>query len=243
MKVGWASARQYDPPQGGAELADLSMIARAPEGVEIEMITPGFNAHKVMAEYERIVVSSLRGFSGPELGVLALKHSAVWVHDMEFTGHWLYSKAKPLICLTPTHRQTEQNMATLKNSNIVVNPGWFDTSNIGPGDKVDYALWAHRDIWHKGLDRAKEWAQTQGVELVIMTHAPHEGVLGAMAHAKWFVLLSNIFDPGPRSVMEAYISECELVVDNVGVFDSVSPDQLRQIINTADKEFWTEVLS
>jgi hypothetical protein len=63
-----------------------------------------------------------------------------------------------------------------------------------------------------------------------------------MSRAKYFILLSDVFDPGPRAVMEAQLSGCELILDNVGYFD-MGKAELRQEIDTAADRFWEVVLS
>jgi hypothetical protein len=108
--------------------------------------------------------------------------------------------------------------------------------------KQKYALWAHRPEPHKGLDRAVEWAEQNHVDLEVVVGRPQEYVRHMMQLASHFVLLSHIFDPGPRSVMEAQLCGCELVVDNVGYWDE-PPEQLRERIDKADQAFWSLVLS
>jgi glycosyltransferase involved in cell wall biosynthesis len=238
MNIAWVSARDYERMEGGAEQADKNMMGYCPS--DLKIFTPGFDPHELLT-YDKVIVSTLRGLTAQELGVLALMRPAVWVHDMEHSGHWLYNKARPFIALTPTHLEREKRVADLQQ--YVVNPGIFDTAGLEPGEKkADMALFAHRNIWHKGLDRAQVWAKENNKSLYVLQDVYRSEIIDAMKLSKYFVLLSHIFDPGPWSVMEAQLCGCELVIDNVGHFTE-PPDELRARINNAAQVFWEDVLS
>jgi hypothetical protein len=166
-----------------------------------------------------------------------------WVHDTQFAGHWFYEACSKLIMLTPQHCEYEISKNTkLADVEMVINPGMMDTNNLWPMVKQDFALWAHRPTPHKGLDLAAEWAEEKGVMLEVMVARPHEEVIRRMRSARWFVLLSHIFDPGPRAIMEAQPCGCEIIVnENVGWFDE-SPHELSTRLQNADKAFWATVL-
>lgn len=237
MKIAWlAPERDFQNP-GGAEQADADMLSVRPEGVEVDMMLAWPETD--LSEYDRVVVSSLRGLTAQQVGQLAFLSPVIWAHDMEFAGHWLYAKANPLITLTPTHREFEMS-ANSRLKNVKVNPGYMDLSQIPlPSVTRANALWAHRLVDHKGLDRAQQWSAEKHIPLDVMVGQPRHNVLAAMGSHQYFVLLSKIFDPGPRAVMEAQLMGCELVLDNVGYFED--PLQLREEIATAGEAFWEVV--
>lgn len=244
MRIAWISNRDYDNP-GGAEAADMDMIRHAPITDEaVRIVRPEDPYFYDLGDFDRIVVSTLRGLTAQQIGFLATLKPVIWVHDMEFTGHWIYQKARALITLTPPHRDLElENRPTLDSSKVHVNPGWFDTSMIQEFDKVpDSALWAHRIIWHKGLDLAQAWATQNDKFLSVLIGRPRQEVLRAMASSEYFVLLSHIFDPGPRAVIEAQLSGCKVVLDNVGFFQESQEDLFKIVDNAADS-FWGVVVS
>jgi glycosyltransferase involved in cell wall biosynthesis len=74
------------------------------------------------------------------------------------------------------------------------------------------------------------------MELEILMDRPREEVIAAMRRTMYFVLLSKIQDPGPFAVMEAQLCGCYLVLDNVGSWPDA--DELREVLNNADKDFW-----
>jgi hypothetical protein len=77
---------------------------------------------------------------------------------------------------------------------------------------------------------------------MVMSDYPRGQVLEEMARARWFLLLSTIYDAGPRAVIEAQILGCEVVLENVGHFDE-PPDVLAERIRNADRDFWGAVLA
>lgn len=239
MNIAWISARDYDRMEGGAEIADLNMMKQCPESITV--IQPGFDARELLESYDRVVISTLRGLSAQELGILALTKPAVWAHDMEFEGHWIYTKARPFIALTPDHLEREK--AAVDLTQYVVNPGTFDTTGLEPAkEKADFAVFAARNIWHKGLDRAKAWANEKGVSLYELQDVPRDQIIDAMKLGRYFVLLSHIFDPGPWTVIEAQLCGCEMILDNVGHFREPR-EELKARINNSGQFFWEDVLS
>lgn len=242
MNVAWVTHRDIFNRAGGAEAADDDMIQKRPPGVNVCVVWPGGVSYD-LEEFDRIVVAGVYGLSEHEVQILSKLDPIVWAHDTQFAGFWLYGEAKTFIALTPGHLDYEIDAhVRLKREKSVVNPGWFDTSHMLPvATKMKYALWAHRPEWHKGLHKAHKWADQMNVPLKVMIDKPHEDVLTAMKQAVYFVLLSDVYDAGPRAVMEAQLCECELVLENVGWFDE-DPDTLRERIEQSYHEFWKVVL-
>ena len=235
MRIAWVTHRPFND-FGGAERADKQMLERRPEDVQVTVIRPG-GVDEDLADFDRIVVAGMYGYSTGELHILARLKPIVWAHDMFFTGHWLYDEASHFIALNQIHLEWEKEKSLFKRTELHLNPGWMDTTDLEPGDQiVDSALWAHRAIDHKGADLAMEWAQDKGIRLTMLSDSPREVVIETMKQSRYFILLSKIRDPGPFSVMEAQLCGCELVLDNVGYW----PDgyELRERLNTADKDFW-----
>ena len=236
MRIAWVTHRAFDD-FGGAERADKQMLQRRPDDVQVTIIRPG-GVDEDLADYDRVVVAGMYGYSSGELHILARLKPIVWAHDMQFTGHWFYDEAEHFIALNQMHLSWEQEKTLFKRTELHINPGWMDTTDLHPFDPKwsGTALWAHRNIDHKGLDLAVEWAEAKGVELTILMDSPREAVIQAMKHSQYFVLLSKIKDPGPFAVMEAQLCGCELIVDNVGYW--LDTDELRQRLDNADKDFW-----
>jgi glycosyltransferase involved in cell wall biosynthesis len=236
LRIAWVTHRPFDD-FGGAERADRQMLERRPDGVDVMLIRPG-GVDEDLADFDRIVVAGIYGFSTGELHILARLRPIVWAHDMQFTGHWLYDEASHFIALNQIHLDWEKEKNLFKRTQLHLNPGWMDTTELYGEDRrvPNTALWAHRDIDHKGLDLAIAWANENDKELFTYTGRSHDEVLETMKRVQYFILLSKIRDPGPFSVMEAQLCGCELVLDNVGYWPDV--DELREKLNDADKQFW-----
>ena len=235
MRVAWVTHRPFDD-FGGAERADRMMLLRRPEDVQVTVVRPG-GVDEDLGEFDRVVVAGVYGFSSGELRILARLKPIVWAHDMQFTGHWLYDEAEHFIALNAVHLEWEKEKSLFKRTKLHINPGWMDTAELFPGEKVELtALWAHRNIDHKGLDLAMKWADEGPMELEILIDRPREEVITAMRRAMYFVLLSKIQDPGPFAVMEAQLCGCKLILDSVGSWPDA--DELREVLNNSDKDFW-----
>jgi hypothetical protein len=243
MKLAWLTHREWGRT-GGAEICDYDMAMRRPDGVEPTIMFPG-GVDEDLYDFDKVLVTGFYGFSARELNLVQdVGHkTAMWLHDSQMQGHWLYEVVKDLIFVTPMHEAHDLKGVHIRGATHV-NPGWMDIEEIYAlgGPRKD-ALWAHRPVGHKGLDLAVEWALAKGVQLDVLVGRPREEILEAMAAHKYFVLLSHIFDSGPRAVMEAQLLGCEIVInDEVGWFNE-SPEELAARLQRADKEFWEVVLS
>lgn len=223
------------------------MIDAAPEGVEVQVVHPS-NIGAGAELFQLIIVTGFNGLDAEANRRLAFHPNVVvWAHDMESTGHGLYQAARKLILLTPTHLNWEfEANPGLRNQQISLNPGKFDTSLAYPEKKENFALWAHRGEAHKGLDLAQQWANEAGVPLEVHTNTPWKQHMERKRKAKYFVLLSHIRDPGPLAVMEAQLCDCSLIInDKVGIFPvtALSRELFRENVDRADEIFWEDVLS
>lgn len=255
MKVVWASDRSWNGT-GGAERADRSMLSRRPEDCDVTIVVPGFSEDEKGMEdlltADRVIVSGILRFPRHEVAMLAAKQPVVWAHDVDTVGHPIHDLASDLILLTPLHQAFE--MAGLyqhpawSRPNIHLCPGWFDTTawdspvfEMPAEERGATALFAHRASWSKNLAGATAWAEKNDVKLRVMMGRAHEDVLAAMAESRYFVLLSHIVDPGPWSVMEAQLSGCELIVNELVGFYDFPRDVLRYNIDRQDQVFWSIV--
>ena len=235
LTVAWMThARLFTgSPAGGAEMADEDMIRDAP--VKVGVVGPD----DPIDSYDRVVVAGAQHI--PVERIPQLTDAVVWAHGSQAAfGHMLplYEQARAFIALTPRHLAWEQAWIHRRDG-WHLNPGTLSTAGLDPARTKDIpALWAHRDVPHKGLQAAEEWAARHGVPLTVATGRPRSEVLDLMSRAERFVLLSSIPDGGPRAVIEAQLAGCELVVnDNVGYWDEPADDLRRRIDRAAD-DFW-----
>lgn len=249
MNVAWITHRRDWDSLGGAEMCDRLMAVRRPSGIKLTVMFPG-GVDQDLWDFDHVIVSGFYGFSARELNIIQdVGHkTTMWVHDSQMLGHWLYTVVKNLIFVTPMHRDHDlKPLIGFENPNVYINPGWMDIEELmaSEQDFMDRknALWAARPAGHKGLDLAVDWAKEHDVRLDVLVGRPRSEVLQAMSRHQYFVLLSHIFDSGPRAVIEAQLLGCELVLnDNVGWFDE-PPVDLAARLQRADLEFWEVVTS
>jgi len=238
VRIAWVTHRNFDD-SGGSEIADKLMVSRRPTGIEITHIRPGGVAEDI-AEFDRVVVTGLYGYSNHELNLIAACEPVIWSHDLQFVGHWLYERASIFLALNQMHLEWEMEKANLKRIRCELNPGWMDTSFVEQLSDTprtpQTVLWAHRDIWHKGLEAAKTYCEEHDLILSVLIGEPRDLALQLMAGHQYFILLSQIRDAGPLSVMEAQMLGCELILENVGYWPDA--EQLRFVVDNADKRFW-----
>lgn len=246
MRVAWVSDRDILDGQGGAEAADRDMLDARPDDVTIELVGPGgITVDGYLDDFDAIVVTGFYYFASHELNELARHDYSLWAHDVQMSGHWLYEKAQVVTCLTTDHRDYEINKnPLLKSQNVDLNPGTLaNMDECYPVDKEEFAFWAHRNVQHKGEDLAHLWAQSHKVNLEVWYDRPRIEVIARMRQARYFILLSHIFDPGPRSVMEAQLCECALVVNSQVGYWALPPEELRILLKMSPINFWERALN
>lgn len=228
--IAWLTHYDLVNGYGGAEGMDRDMISQAPEDVEVFNTVP-----ENIRDYQHVVLTGALRLKGIEhmQGV----EYVYWPHDAQDHDPRWYSDARAVVWTTPAHQQWGSNW-TVKRS--VLNPSWFDTNLFGPETKTHDLLWAARDVEHKGLAEARQWAEEQGATLTVLSGVPREEVAAAMSVHKRFILLSQqkVFDIAPRAVMEAQLSGCEIIVNDLVGYWNESPDVLRDRIDRAADEFW-----
>jgi hypothetical protein len=252
VRVVWASDRTW-ALQGGAEFADKAMISRKPADVDVYMLAPGFadvgNSVEALLQADRVVVTGVHRFSEREIGIIAMKRPVVWAHDVDTLGHPLHGLASDLICGSPLHQTIEEaglhRSGAWAGPRVHLCPGWFDTSlwddpvyDVPAEKREKRALWAHRPVWSKNLLGAQAWCQERKIPLHVMMARPREEVLAKMAEVRYFVLLSHIVDPAPWAVIEAQLSGCEVIVNELVGWYGMPREDLRTAIDHQDAVFW-----
>jgi hypothetical protein len=247
MKIAWVCHRDILEGKGGAEESDFEMLRYCrPDDLDITQIKPG--GVGTLEEFEKVIVTGWYGYSARELNAIARRKPVLWAHDAQMSGHWLYEEASTIICLTPQHMEYElEKNPALPPERFTLNCGWMNAARIqgfaSETREGRAALWAHRPVPHKGLDLALEWAQENDVRLDVLVGRPQDEVLRSMATHEWFVLMSYIFDPGPRSVIEAQLLGCKLAVnDNVGGYFDYDDDKLAKMLMSNGQSFWEVAL-
>lgn len=240
MKVAWVCHHDLTF-RGGAEMTDVDMISRAPDGVEVDVVHPRDYAR--LASCDRVVVSRLEEASAQACDFIAGTSPVFFSH-----GDVLPRTApvkKVVLASRPFIAQTPLSLAHIRQwvgaeVGVTMVP-YMDMAGIRIRRKENFALWPHRNVEHKGLDLAQRWAAEKGVELRVMSGRPRAEVLDVMSRAKMVVLISRILDGCPRSIREAQLSGCQIWVnDLVGVW-RIPRAELRRRTLEAPETFWRYV--
>lgn len=253
MLVAWISHQWADPEPkrrghgllsgrhaGGAEMTSEEMRDQRPEDVDLLLLDsrqdlgPARHADVVVvAATELIPVEAYPFLAGLRPLLWLRSPQAPVARDLvESAGRVLWA----------SHEMARSHGWRLDDYEVCSAP--LDPTEVPRGvPKEPWALWAARDIWHKGRDAAREWAEGAGVELRELTDVPRPTVLEAMGRARWFVHLPVGFvDPCPRTVIEAEIAGCELVLnERVGRVPVRGADAVAEYVAGSAGRFWSWV--
>lgn len=257
MKIGWYThhtERDAKTPEnaatglfggvfaGGAEMSDYEYRKAAPEGFEIEIVTP--DNFQNPADFDSVVVTGTDAFEDWQLLALSSHEPFVFVHHLQTPRQnlkELIDNSRMFVTHTPAHMARELAWTKPKRTGQVLS--YFDTSEIKPdGNKWPNAVWAGRPHPLKGMLQAQFWAAQNNLELLIYTDSPREEVLIAMETSKWFVHLPLAFESECRAVMEAVLAGCSIHTnENVGITSVQEwddPEVLKNMIDKAGETFW-----
>ena len=250
MRVAWIShqfARADDAPKrlgllpgrfaGGAEMSTEEMISQAPEGVEVVRFgLPGDVPD--LSGFDRVVVGATERVTTELADRLLPLRPVYWVRSTQPPWLGKYFDAARLL-VWPSHGCAAWH--PWSQTPYEVCPAPMDVSAI-PRDvpKEDFALWAGRDIAHKGREVARKYCAERGWRLVEVTDAPRSTVLQHMGRARWFVHLpQGVFDPCPRTLIEAEIAGCEIVTNDLaGRVPVQGADAVAEFVTGAAGRFW-----
>lgn len=195
--------------EGGAEFIQHEMRLRAPVGVEVVPCGPG-DVDRAL-DCDRIVVAGFERLSADAVARLGTWVDVMWLMSPPMSHvHPLMRSCRTLLWASDGMRE---HFGWDRGEAL---SGSWDTSLVPePAAKEDAAVWAARDVWHKGRDNARRWAAEHGVPLWEFSGAPRSEVLDAMSRARWFVHLPHEpFDSCPTTVIEAELAGCETVVND-----------------------------
>jgi glycosyltransferase involved in cell wall biosynthesis len=221
---------------GGAEMSTEELLAQAPDDFEVTVFRPEFGMPDA-GQFDRVVVGATERLSDDDMAYLASCKPVVWVRSPQTrNAARLLSAASVLVMPSPEmvawHEWVGRDM--------LVCPAPMDTSLIPRGvQKEKFALWAGRDHPLKGKWDAVAWAMEADLKIVTLTNQPREVVLEHMGRASVFVHLPHNHDPCPRTVIEAEIAGCEIVVnENVGRVPVRGADEVAEYVEGAAGRFW-----
>jgi hypothetical protein len=229
---------------GGAEMTDVALLTDAP--TEYTIVTP--DNWKQALEFDKIVITGTDLLSPFAMTQLARRKPIVAVHHLQTRTEerqQLLSSASTLICHTPRHLELELEWTSPKQSTWIISP--HDAAQFTAKPKENFALWAARMHPQKGPVEAQAWAEQEGIPLVMMHDKSRADVLETMSRASHFVFLPTGFDAEPRTIIEAVLSGCNVVTNDLAGISSIpnwrDPQVLTELVTNSKELFWQTVLN
>lgn len=227
---------------GGAEMSDYEYQKHAPTGFEITIVTP--EQFQNPADFDSVVVTGTDRFEDWQLLALSDHDPFVFVHHLQTQRESLrelINCSRMFVTHTPSHMARELQWTQPKRTGQVLS--CFDTSVIRPAEeRRDVAVWAARNHPLKGLNQARIWSANTEIDLEVYTDSPRDEVLKAMSDARFFVHLPIAFESECRAVMEAVLSGCMVITNDLVGITSVQdwdePEVLKNMIDKAGETFW-----
>ena len=221
---------------GGAEMSTEELLAQAPDDFDVTVFRPESGMPDA-EQFDRVIVGATERLSDDDMAYLASWQPVVWVRSPQTRkAARLLSQASVLVMPSPEMVVWHEWV----NREILVCPAPMDTSVIAGGvEKEQFALWAGGDHPLKGKWDAVAWAMDSDLKIVTLTNQPREVVLEHMGRASVFVHLPHNHDPCPRTVIEAEIAGCDIVVnENVGRVPVRGADAVAEYVEGAAERFW-----
>lgn len=247
MKVAWLThhiPRVEDRPSallsgkyaGGAERNNDYMVQAAPSHVQVDWVDANEWEQALDPRYDRLVITGTDKLTEPAMDVLASRTHVVWVQHAQHrtpAKARLFRGTRRFLTMSRLHMAWEQEW-TGRADAFIHSP--VPPTQVVPGSKEPFALFAGRAHPAKGKIQARIWSRAHGVPLVELENAPHETVLEHMARATYFVHLPKERDACPLVVIEATLAGCQIVTNsNVG---RLEPGDPAQVLSEQPPKFW-----
>lgn len=253
MRVGWLT---YHPAiRGGAELDAAELLRLKPNWAEVVECRPGEEAevdvwavHQCGASWNRHIIPPL------ESAPIVKRVCDLWSEGDNTLRAWLLSHSARLLFLTPLHRKAFRWYvdAPVAYSPPVVNLEPFEQAAAQANGRKGI-MWLGRLYPGKGLEQARHYAATQGVEVDVYGYGGLVGdvtpplrykgdvhpaeVPALMARYETFLFLPDAVEPGARTVIEAHTAGCKLVVNgNVGALHYLQHEP--EMVQEAASRYW-----
>ena len=266
LRIAWIS--DYETG-GGAERTNLSAIEASPFRDRIDLITP----ERFSCDYDFFIINNSRFFTGLQLEwIVRNRPFAVYSHDILPTTHVplryeMFYRSALNIFLSPLHLKETEIRYGMEIPRAVVVPPIFTPERLNrwvagredPG--LGSTCWVGSIYKHKGIDNVLLWARENETavdfygsgdpvltaQLEFSSYAnffgPVEDPLFLYGEYRKFIHLPSDVEACGRSVIEAYLSGCEMVVnEKVGFFsydlDFGERESVLEFLQRAPKQLW-----
>lgn len=270
LRIAWINDHQTG---GGAERTNCAAMEVSPFRGSIDLVTP----ERFSCDYEFFIINNSRLFTELQLEwIVRNRPFAVYSHDVLPTTHVplryeMFYLSSLNIFLSPLHLRETEIRYGIRIPRAVAIPSIFTPARLDrlatrrerPRSKS--TCWVGSIYKHKGIDNVLLWARENGVAVdfygsgdPVLTaqlgfssyanyHGPIEDPLLLYGNHGKFIHLPGSVEACGRSVIEAYLSGCEMVVDTekVGFFsyglDFRDGDSVAEFLTGAGIRFWDQM--
>ncbi|MCK4732668.1 MAG: glycosyltransferase [Methanophagales archaeon] len=144
--------------------------------------------------------------------------------------------------MSPLQKQVTERFFGREFTNGVVVPSSIDTSLFyDKNERRSGACAVSTGRWNKGIENVKKWCKDNDEQLTLIRGVPYNKMNDVYNKHEYFVHLPNGIEPCGRTVFEAALAGCKVVVNNrVGAasFDWWGTDKIREHLEKASDKFW-----
>jgi glycosyltransferase involved in cell wall biosynthesis len=273
VKITWVDDNLFDEnPTGGAEATNRSLVSICPYPVT-ELTPSLLEKKEQLIDNDLVIFGNIKRFSDEQVEwMLDCPVRMKYEHDywnlvrpnQEQYKKELWEGCSVCIFHSPAHVETYSKMYPFQFKNIWLQPSYMDVDKMQPGEKEDITIYVGSITIHKGALDALTWCKANNIMLhvygccdgggyynQIVSH-PNSIMCGILnysellklyAKAKRFIFLPVWIDPFARVVVEARLSDCELVLNTkVGAMSydwwNKNDKEYREILKEKANSFW-----
>jgi len=268
MKIAWLHDHTLEDSPGGAQLTNAAMIAAAPDWADIIPCYSG-RLPSGMPQADAYILNNVKDFSQAELKVAVSKPHIVYEHDywdlhQGWQRDWIMpvmNGAWAVIFLSPLHREAflrQHPGVRPKKTYLVPSPIDPEEFTVQADEPRQGTCWLGEFQPHKGIKAACQWASEHetvdfygwgpvtpsGKNVHIKGLLRYEEIPRALARYERFLFLPEWVEPFGRTVAEAKLAGCELILnERVGALSWgwETREEWAKGVGTAASRFW-EVL-
>lgn len=266
MKILWIADYDVKEHKGGAQQTNEFMIQAGRELGHSVSIYTGGSLPKSTDSYDLIILNNITKYEKAQIEALTDTGKCIrYEHDYWVADHYpeLYKKVKLNIFLSPLHLETAEKKVGYKIKNYTLIPSPIDSKlfEVGEDKEKCSVLWVGNICKEKGSDMFIDYVKNNtnykfyvagwGSEVENIKGLENVEFLGEMElkdlvkeyqRCEYFYHRPVWEEPFGRSVIEAYLCGCNLLVsDNVGAiswdWDYSNYEEIKKNVQSQNN-FW-----
>lgn len=260
MKIGYICDYSLSENLGGAEITNLIMIESGKDyGYDVVQITRN-DFDPLQLNFDLLIVDNVATFSLEQVEYILRKPFIYFCQDTNLAPatNRMISNAIYSVFLSPLQLGFYRKRLEFKDAYLIPSPVKADSFHSG--DKKDLAIYVGLIAEHKGIENVISFARANpnmavylcgplDYNLPNLANLVYKGILSEAelvnlyATAKYLIHLPETIEAFGRTILEAYFSDCILIVNkNIGClsydWDWSDKRLIARKVTNAPKEFW-----